>query len=363
MNDTHEHPHGPSDVDELTGVSTTGHDWDGIKELNNPLPRWWLWTFYGTIVWAVIYTIFFPAWPLVTSATTGVLNYTSRGEFQQLVSQANQGRAAMAAQIADTPLEEIIANPELVRFATSAGSSAFKVNCSQCHGTGAEGGPGYPNLNDDAWIWGGTLEEIYYTVAHGVRSPTDPDTRYNIMPNFGTDQLLDRASIDAVAKYVASLSGLDGGEDTPEGAQIFADNCAACHGDGGVGMLVAFSMRVPLSVNVLHDRNPQFVLLSDGSVQNGYDIKVLNMTAEPRDVVLTLEGLDGATMTSPNMLDQSATEMSLSLEPDTVVPVRLYVKANAARVPSTTDFIVNVRSVDGEINAGAQTSFEAPEKR
>lgn len=149
------------------------------------------------------------------------------------VETANGG---IVSRIAAAPVEEILADPELVRFATAAGASAFKVNCSQCHGTGAAGGPGYPNLNDDSWIWGGSVGEIYHSIAHGVRSPTDPDTRYNIMPNFGADDLLDRASIKQVSAYVAGLSGLEGGSDDPAGAQIFAENCAACHGEGGIGM-------------------------------------------------------------------------------------------------------------------------------
>lgn len=224
------------DVDHLSGVETTGHEWDGIKELNNPLPRWWLWTFYGCIVWAIAYTIAFPAWPLISSATSGVLGYSSRAELADTMRAVEEANGAVVSRIAESPLEEILADPELARFATSAGSSAFKVNCSQCHGTGAAGGPGYPNLNDDAWIWGGTIDEIYHTIAHGVRSPTDPDTRYNFMPNFGADQMLDRESIKGLAAYVASLSGLEGGIDTPESAQMFVDNCASCHGDRGIGM-------------------------------------------------------------------------------------------------------------------------------
>ena len=224
------------DIDALSGVETTGHEWDGIKELNNPLPRWWLWTFYGCIVWAVGYTVLFPAWPLVSSATSGLLGYSSRADLQQTLADADAARQGVIERIAGGTLEEIMADPELARFATAAGSSAYKVNCSQCHGTGATGAAGYPNLNDDSWIWGGTVDDIYHTIAHGVRSPTDPDTRYAFMPNFGTDGMLDRAAIKSVAAYVASLSGLEGGAATPKGAQIYADNCAGCHGDQGLGM-------------------------------------------------------------------------------------------------------------------------------
>ena len=224
------------DVDHISGVETTGHEWDGIKELNNPLPRWWLWTFYACIIWAIGYTVMYPAWPLVSSATSGLLGYSSRAELAQTMAAVEDANGAIVSRIAESPVTDILLDPELARFATSAGASAFRVNCSQCHGTGAAGGPGYPNLNDDAWIWGGTVDDIYLTIAHGVRSPTDPDTRYNLMPNFGADDMLDGQSIAQVAAYVASLSGLDGGAATPEGQQLFADNCAGCHGDGGIGM-------------------------------------------------------------------------------------------------------------------------------
>jgi cytochrome c oxidase cbb3-type subunit 3 len=140
------------------------------------------------------------------------------------------------ATIATTPVAEIAANPELARYATAGGAAAFKVNCIQCHGTGAEGGVGYPNLNDDEWLWGGSIEQIYATITHGARDSNDPDTHFNLMPNFGTDGLLTRPQIASVAAYVASLSGIAGGKATPEGAQIFADNCAACHGPDGKGL-------------------------------------------------------------------------------------------------------------------------------
>lgn len=224
------------DIDELSGVETTGHEWDGIKELNNPLPRWWLWTFYGTIIFAIGYTVAFPAWPLISSATTGLLGYSSRADHAAEVAAAEAAQGTTLARIADLPLPDIMAQPDLTRFATAGGKSLFKVYCSQCHGTGATGSIGYPNLNDDEWIWGGSVDQIYTTIAHGARSPVDADTHYNLMPNFGTDELLDAASIATVARQVASFSGIEGGESTEEGQQIFADNCASCHGDQGQGV-------------------------------------------------------------------------------------------------------------------------------
>lgn len=223
------------DIDDVTGVETTGHEWDGIKELNNPLPRWWLWTFYGCIVFAIGYTIAFPAWPMISSATPGLLGYSSRADHAAEVTVAKAAQGGTLARIAELPIADIAADQDLARFASAGGKSLFKVYCSQCHGTGATGAVGYPNLNDDEWLWGGTIDEIYTTIAHGVRSPTDADTHYNIMPVFG-DGFLEPAQIGAVAKYVASLSGIEGGEDNEEGRQLFADNCTSCHGEGGVGM-------------------------------------------------------------------------------------------------------------------------------
>ncbi|KQW75593.1 cytochrome C oxidase Cbb3 [Devosia sp. Root413D1] len=224
------------EIDQVTGVETTGHEWDGIKELNNPLPRWWLWTFYGSIVFAIGYTIAFPAWPMISSATTGVLGYSSRADLDAELVAAKAAQGDLVTKIAETPVADILANEDLARFARAGGKSLFKVYCSQCHGTGATGSVGYPNLNDDEWVWGGSIEQIYATISHGARSPTDPETHYNVMPNFGTDGMLAPEQIDLLAKQVASLSGIEGGAASPEGNQLFADNCAACHGGGGEGM-------------------------------------------------------------------------------------------------------------------------------
>ncbi|WAP67175.1 cytochrome-c oxidase, cbb3-type subunit III [Jiella pelagia] len=225
------------DVDQITGVETTGHSWDGIKELNNPLPRWWLWTFYATIVFALVYTILYPAWPLVNSATSGLLGWSSRGELAEETAAANAARAGQLEQIASLSVEEINADPDLRTVAIAGGRAAFKVNCVQCHGSGAEGWPGYPNLNDDAWIWGGSLEAIHTTLDHGIRYASDDDTRISEMPAFGRDGILDRAQIDAVAAYVLSLSGNAGDEAAAEQGQVvFAENCAACHGETGEGV-------------------------------------------------------------------------------------------------------------------------------
>jgi cytochrome c oxidase cbb3-type subunit III len=222
-------------VDEPTGTETTGHEWDGIKELNTPLPRWWLWTFYACIVFALGYTVAFPAWPLISSATTGVLGYSSRANLDADLAAAKAAQGGMLTRIAETPVADILTDPDLSRFATAAGKSLFKVYCSQCHGTGAAGAEGYPNLNDDEWLWGGTIDEIAATIGHGSRSPVDPDTHFNMMPSFGGG-VLSPEQIEAVAGQVASLSGMEGGLASPEGEQVFSENCASCHGEMGEGL-------------------------------------------------------------------------------------------------------------------------------
>lgn len=223
------------DIDELSGVATTGHEWDGIKELNNPMPRWWVRTFYACIIWGIIYTIAFPAWPMIETATSGVLGWSSRAELRKDLEAAAASQADKIAAIESKSLDEIMAEPELRQFAVAGGSAAFKVNCSQCHGSGAQGSAGYPNLNDDDWLWGGDIDSIYQTIAHGVRFAGDDDTRVSEMPPFG--EILEAAQIRAVAAYVASLSGPPSDEALVEaGSEVYAENCAACHADDGTGM-------------------------------------------------------------------------------------------------------------------------------
>jgi cytochrome c oxidase cbb3-type subunit 3 len=226
---------GRPEVDEVTGYATTGHEWDGIRELNRPLPRWWLWTFYATIVFAIGYVVLYPGIPLIRGGTDGVLGYSTRAEVQNEIDLAQQAQAGRLDQIANLPIEEIKANADLDRFAVAGGRSAFLVNCIQCHGTGAAGSKGYPNLNDDDWLWGGTLADIYHTIAYGIRSD-HAETHYSEMPSF--DGILTRDQMTAVANYVLSLSGRP--HDAAllaEGTELYNEpsNCVSCHGEGGVG--------------------------------------------------------------------------------------------------------------------------------
>lgn len=221
-------------IDEVSGISTTGHEWDGIKELNNPLPRWWVITFYITIAWAIGYTIAYPAWPMLTSATRGVLGFSSRNDVNNKLAAAEAVKAKYVTAIKLKTVSEIAADDELREFAVAAGGAAFKVNCEQCHGAGAQGSKGFPNLNDDDWLWGGKAEQIQQTIAHGVRFASDPDTRLSEMPAFG--DIITADQIAQVSTYVASLSGpvQDAGL-IEAGAKVFAENCVACHGETAKG--------------------------------------------------------------------------------------------------------------------------------
>jgi cytochrome c oxidase cbb3-type subunit III len=221
-------------IDEVTGVDTTGHEWDGIRELNNPLPRWWVWTFYATIVWALAYTVFYPAWPMLSSATTGVLGYSSRDDIKNELAAAQSAKASYVAAVAAKSVDEILADDSLRTFATAAGAAAFKVNCVQCHGSGAAGSAGYPNLNDDDWLWGGKPEDIRATIAHGIRVADDSDTRFSEMPAFAN--ILDRSQIASIAAFVVSLTGQPNDVALAEaGRPLYAQNCAVCHGGDAKG--------------------------------------------------------------------------------------------------------------------------------
>jgi len=225
------------DIDHVTGVETTGHTWDGIKELNKPLPKWWLMTFYATIVWAFGYWIVYPAWPTLTGYTKGMWGYSQRATVSQDVQNARAAQATFRAALEKTPLAEIKNDPDLLRFAMVGGASAFATNCAPCHGRGAQGFAGYPNLNDDDWIWGGSLADIQKTILYGIRS-THKDTRRSDMPKFGTDGILTAEQINDAAEFVLSLSkrATDPAA-AARGAKTFADQCATCHGAEGKGNL------------------------------------------------------------------------------------------------------------------------------
>ncbi|WP_394271022.1 cytochrome-c oxidase, cbb3-type subunit III [Qipengyuania sp.] len=220
-------------IDEPTGTRLVGHEWDGIEELDTPMPRWWLITFWLTILFSLGYVIAYPAWPMIERATEGVLGWSSRGQLAQEMSVADQSRVSVREALARIPIERLNEDSELMAQAVAGGNAAFKVHCSQCHGAGAAGSQtlGYPNLNDDDWLWGGDLKAIEYTLVHGIRQAGNERTRMSVMPAFAG--ALEPAQLDAVVSHVLSLSGK--ARTSPLGAEVYANNCVVCHGPAGEG--------------------------------------------------------------------------------------------------------------------------------
>ncbi len=225
--------HTPKERDAFSGVETTGHEWDGIKELNNPAPRWWLWVFIITIVWSVGYWVVYPAWPTIAGHTQGKWGWTQYKQLAESQQEILQRRGQYLEAFRNASLEDVVGNPELYAFAVAGGRTAFMENCAACHGTGGEGGKGYPNLNDDDWLWDGTIAGIEQTLRYGIRSGHD-EMRDSQMPAFGTDEVLSKDEILQVASYVQSLSD-SSVQASAEGATLFADQCSACHAEDGSG--------------------------------------------------------------------------------------------------------------------------------
>jgi cytochrome c oxidase cbb3-type subunit III len=219
------------------GPGTTGHEWDGIQELNNPLPRWWLWIFYASIAFALLWMVLYPSWPVPGGATPGTLGYSSRADVEQQMRELEATRAAPLKGIEQMALADIPKNPAVFQAAVEGGRSAFKVHCIQCHGTGAAGSRGYPNLNDDDWLWGGSMEEIHGTLVNGIRHPGNDNTRQSMMPAFGKDGLLTKAEIADLVEHVRAISRQEHNQAmAARGSVTFAQQCASCHGDQGQGL-------------------------------------------------------------------------------------------------------------------------------
>lgn len=223
-----------TEKDHITGVDTTGHEWDGLKELNNPLPKWWLYVFAATVIFAAGQFLLYPSIPYYTGYFRGLLGYSSRARVERQVNDTASRRALVLAKVEALPFDQIQKDPELMQAALTNGRITFANNCQPCHGAGGAGRVGYPALGDDVWLWGGTLGAIQTTITHGARSG-DPDAHQSVMPSFGTDKILDAGQIQAVADYVEGLFGLPPGPDAAKGKEVFAANCAACHGDSGQG--------------------------------------------------------------------------------------------------------------------------------
>ena len=223
-------------IDQPTGTETVGHEWDGIEELDTPMPRWWLLTFYATILFAIGYVIVYPALPMLHDNSRGLFGWSSRGALDTDMAAQTQRRAPIIAAIAATPVEALPSHPQLLNAAIEGGRATFKIHCVQCHGSGAAGSKGYPNLIDDDWLWGGDLKSIAYTITNGVRNPDVKSTRTSLMPAFGHDGILDANAVQDVVSHVRVISGQDKpGAASRRGAALFEANCAVCHGPGGKG--------------------------------------------------------------------------------------------------------------------------------
>jgi cytochrome c oxidase cbb3-type subunit 3 len=224
--------HDKNDKQQNKKPSTTGHEWDGISEYNIPAPRWWLIVWIICIIWAFGYWVFYPTWPTPGGNSKGKLGWTQQNQLADSQKEIDDKRAVFLEQISKLDFAEIKKDPQLFEFALNGGRVAFKENCAACHGTGAAGGKGFPNLNDDDWLWGGKVEDIHQTLLYGIRAGHDK-TRSNQMPAFGMDKVLSKNEVAAVVQYVMSLS--DKSEKNAEGEKIFKANCVACHGNDGKG--------------------------------------------------------------------------------------------------------------------------------
>ncbi len=217
-------------------VETTGHTWDGIEEYNNPLPKWWVYIFYACIVWGIGYSIAYPAWPGLKDSTAGLIGFSTRGDVAKDIAEHQEKLGPINAKLESAELTGITSDPELSAYAVSAGSAVFKTWCAQCHGSGAAGAKGYPNLLDNDWLWGGDIEAIHTTISHGIRNEDDPDARYSQMPAFG-DDYLEPEEIEAVVNYTMTLSGQEPKDASlvDAGQEVFLNVCTACHAEDGTG--------------------------------------------------------------------------------------------------------------------------------
>ncbi len=238
--------------DDVTGHMTTGHEWDGLKELNQPLPKWWLYVMWASVIWAAVYCILYPSFPGIAGYFHGVVGYSQRDQVDADVAAVLQRRAGAMDRIKALPFAEIRKDPGIFAVAQAAGRITFAENCQPCHGAGGGGNPGYPALAAGNWIWGGKLDDIYQTVTYGIRSAHE-NTRQSQMPKFGADGILKPAEIQAVADYVMTLYGTPGGTAVAEGKKLYAENCVPCHGDAGLGVRETGGPRLASRVHLYGD--------------------------------------------------------------------------------------------------------------
>ena len=226
--------------DPHSGYMTTGHEWNGIKELNTPVPRLVYISLLVTALFSVGYWILMPAFPLGSTYTKGLLGADDRAVVAASVKQAMADRSSWAGQITGKSYADIEADPRLMAQVRATGSVLFGDNCAACHGREAKGGRGFPNLTTNSWLWGGTPAMIAETIQVGINAP-HPKTRISQMPAFGRDSMLKRDEMETVVAYVLSLSKPEvgkapaAGDRVAAGKAVFAANCASCHGPEGKG--------------------------------------------------------------------------------------------------------------------------------
>jgi cytochrome c oxidase cbb3-type subunit 3 len=221
--------------DTISGRETTGHEWDDIKELNTPLPKWWLYVMYACIAFSAVWVVLYPAFPI--QGWTGTTGWIAREQVVRDVAAANERMAPMMNRIREATPQQIAADPEMRSFAMAGGRIAFANNCAACHGAGGQGATGgFPSLADDEWIWGGTHDAILATIRHGIRAGESDEERTGMMPRFVADGVLTAAQANDTAEFVLSLTGRSTDAAAVErGKPLYAENCASCHGEAGEG--------------------------------------------------------------------------------------------------------------------------------
>jgi len=221
--------------DPVSGYLTTGHDWNGIKELNSPVPRIVFAFMAVTHLYALVAWILLPTWPLGQTFTRGLLGIDQKTTVAADLAAADAARAGWKETLASADFDTLRADPDLMARAVATAGPLYGQNCQVCHGTGGIGGPGFPRLSDDIWLWGGTADEIATTLRVGINAD-HPDTHFAQMPAFGRDQLLSRSEISLLTDYVLTLGNGVIPDDPSEGAILFQTNCAACHGEDARGV-------------------------------------------------------------------------------------------------------------------------------
>ncbi len=223
--------------DKVSGQDTTGHEWDGIKELNTPIPRVVTWSYQLTILFSICYWVLYPAWPYVTDFTRGLTGYSSREEVIDILQSSSNEREVSIATLFSLPIDELAENTAIRKQYETSASVLFADNCGACHGADLEGQTKFPNLKDEAWLWSDLPEEIEATILYGINSGHDEE-RYAEMTAFGRDEILTKEEISELVAYVQSISGQPHDEALlASGTELFEENCSGCHGDGGEGGL------------------------------------------------------------------------------------------------------------------------------